>query len=342
VYRVLVPYLRGGKVLNELHDVSLLCCTVSVYHVNSRETVQTERKSTKHLEISPGGKATRHFFVTFFLHDPLISFLPTTMISSKPATPKRIVSMSQYSSSSTSVDNASTGTSDSSRIVFASPVASSYAGNNSITPESDDSTSPDSRKFRWVDSSSSSQHSTAARLETPSSSLGGRKGDICRSELPVKRGSAGTVSLKANFLLHRMQRIESKVQKAACMELAYLKKVTEVQDKRNRWIQLHGVMTLDDLRQRLSCNSASPMSLKELNGLIVRINVNIEKMDRREKGYLEKSKEVRDKRFQWTKLYKISQELLLRQINSRTSSMNHLPPLLPRRAAKPIVIDLTE
>jgi hypothetical protein len=288
---------------------------------------KSERKSTKHLQISagPGEKvALSHSFS----RPPISHFLPTTLNSSKPATPKTIVSMSQYSSS-TSVDTASTGSSDSSRIVVASPVASSYASNNSVAPES-----YDSRKVLWVDSSSSSEPSTAARLETPSSSLGGRKGDICRSELPVKRGSAGTVSLKANFLLHRRQRIESKVQKAACMELAYLNKATEVQDKRNRWIQLHGVMTLDDLRQRLSCNSASPMSLKELNGLIVRINANIEKMDRLEKVCLEKSKEVRDKRFQWIKL--------LRQVNSRTSSMNHLPPLLKRRAAKPIVIDLTE
>jgi hypothetical protein len=129
-----------------------------------------------------------------------------------------------------------------------------------------------------------------------------------------------TADKSSSFLTSRtsLNRLEAKIKKAACLELAYLNKTKEVQNKRKEWAQLYKIMT--NLPGRANSTGNLHHSIEE-----VRRKAKASYLT--EKAYLKKAKAVHDQRYRWTKIYEHSSRELEKR--SRECYITELPPLLP-------------
>lgn len=131
----------------------------------------------------------------------------------------------------------------------ASPILSTAQLDTDFVPSNTDKeSSGNPQNAFWVAVSSSFVESSPKLNSRPSNAASGddtgKIETFRRREAPKRRRPASTkANGKIKQLRYRLKLIESKIQKAARLELGYLNKAAEVQGKRERLKELHGVMS---------------------------------------------------------------------------------------------------
>ena len=190
-------------------------------------------------------------------------------------------------------------------------------------PESPDSAS---KLVRWGDQGAipASPDLLHRRVEID---FGRLKFDECikHSQQQEMACSALTNSSKVKTLTTEILQLERKIQKAAKVELGYLKEVDKVSGKLESF-----KIAQNKAKQRLLQlpTNGSVEEKQHLKIQVARIEQKIQKAIRMEYAYLKKAKDIRGKRYRWTKLYELKFGELepLKKMRRR-----QLPPLVSSR-----------
>jgi hypothetical protein len=196
------------------------------------------------------------------------------------------------------------------------------------TPSSEPSAVPDYRRpdsiynhntttgVRWNEMAAPAP-AVCGRIDPYASSSRTRMGEV-DSSVPPQDCLDTTADNFSGYFSSRTslkRRLEAKIKKAAHLELAYLNKAKEAQNKRKEWAQLYKMMT----------NLPGSGALN-LNHSIEEIQKKAQSSHLMEKSYLKKAKAVHDQRYRWTKICEHSS----RELGQRPEcSTTELPPLLP-------------
>jgi len=200
-----------------------------------------------------------------------------------------------------------------------------------------------SRVVRWKDEHPGGMLSSANN-KTPSIMVEGHQGKISPTDFSAQEKSSASLAKKQG-LRRRIERVGSKIHKAARIELAYLNKAAKLRDQRCRWTELYKVVACKDLHVKLKArviDDTSPISLRELQNVIIRVKDKVREIKRVEKSLLAKSREIRDKRCEWTTLYeraneRLKQARMLKRSNA--ADIHVLPPLPVTSSSKMLLME---
>ena len=132
--------------------------------------------------------------------------------------------------------------------------------------------------------------------------------------------------------LHRqMDHLQYKIYQAVRLELKLLNDAKEARDKLARFVAMHKVMNGEDFLEKLESKKRS-MTPEDRTEHVQKLEAKVHKATQVEKSFLQKSKEIRRKRYRLTKLYEFTSEELQRQSapsGGDTASKIQLPPIFP-------------